>query len=347
MRRPTGSPLSREDRCEDQLVLPLSREDRCEEQLVLPPSREDRCEVSKVELERQLVLPARREDRFVNSAGGLEPSPSLRRLSPPRSPVFLGPSDAAPIRSYMEAAVDFHGVTACAEFPNDNPALHEGALWVVREIGEGAACERRILETIEEARGMVAEAPVAEVAAAVAVVEEPLVATEPPTDPAPPVVEAEDEDDDIEIVEELSFEGAIDESPAAPQAPSADAFALFVAAIEDVARAAGAKDDAMATIAALVGRARLDASASEEHKTLRAQALAWQGILRGESEDFSACGSGMLDEWAAGLVAFVLGNAQRADGLENSAGAVSQRSASSNRPRNSASTVLEPRALAR
>ena len=47
-----------------------------------------------------------------------------------------------------------------------------------------------------------------------------------------------------------------------------------------------------------------------------AQALAWQGILRGESEDFAACGGGMLDEWTASLVAQRLGNAQRADGLK-------------------------------
>jgi hypothetical protein len=240
--------------------------------------------------------------------------------------------------------VDFHGVTACAEFPNDNPALHEGAFWVVREIGQALACERRVAEVLEEEAVKVAEEPVVEVAAAVAVVEEPIVAKEPSTDPAPPVFEAEDEEDDIEIVEELSFEGAVDESPAPPEAPviearatetetrapmpdvetpevadeapPADAFALFVAAIEDVARAAGAKDDAMSTIAVLMGRSRIDAAASEEHRTLRAQALAWQGILRGESEDFSACGGGMLDEWAAGLVAVVLGNAQRADGLK-------------------------------
>ena len=203
-----------------------------------------------------------------------------------------------------------------AEFPNDNPALHDGALWVVRELGEAPTCERRVAEIPEVEPVMVAEAPV--------------VAKEPPTQiPAPPVVEADDEEDDIEIVGELSFEEAIDESPAPPdapateaetpmaagEAPSANPFEFFVVAVEDVARAAGANDDAMSMIAVLVGRARLDASASEEHKTLRTQALAWQGILRGESEDFAACGCGMLDEWAAGLIAVVLGNAQRADGL--------------------------------
>ena len=52
------------------------------------------------------------------------------------------------------------------------------------------------------------------------------------------------------------------------------------------------------------------------HGTLRAQALAWQGILRGESEDFGACGGAMLDEWCAALIAGVLGQSVRADGLK-------------------------------
>jgi hypothetical protein len=41
--------------------------------------------------------------------------------------------------------------------------------------------------------------------------------------------------------------------------------------------------------------------------------LAWQGILRGESEDFGALGP--LDEWAADVVARVVGNPARADGI--------------------------------
>ena len=42
--------------------------------------------------------------------------------------------------------------------------------------------------------------------------------------------------------------------------------------------------------------------------------VAWQGILRGESEDFSLCG-GTLDEWTANVLARLLGNAGRADGI--------------------------------
>ena len=104
------------------------------------------------------------------------------------------------------------------------------------------------------------------------------------------------------------------ESVAPP--PSDDPFAMLTAVLEDVARAAGADEAMLATLACLLGRTRLGASAPDGHAALRAQALAWQGILRGESEDFTACGSGMLDEWCAALVAAVLGQNMRADGLK-------------------------------
>jgi hypothetical protein len=51
------------------------------------------------------------------------------------------------------------------------------------------------------------------------------------------------------------------------------------------------------------------------------QVLAWQGILRGESEDFGVPGYGALeplgplDEWSADIVARVVGNPARADGI--------------------------------
>jgi hypothetical protein len=154
---------------------------------------------------------------------------------------------------------------------------------------------------------------------------------DPPTDPTPPVIEADDADDDIEIVETLAFDDAVDESPEPPGVPLPeplvaaesvspaaldDPFAMLVAVLEDVARAAGADDATTATLLCLLGRTRLDASAPDTQHTLRAQALAWQGILRGESEDFAACGAGMLDEWCASLIAGVVGQNARADGLK-------------------------------
>ena len=49
-----------------------------------------------------------------------------------------------------------------------------------------------------------------------------------------------------------------------------------------------------------------------------AKVLAWQGILRGESEDFALSDGGALeplDEWAADVLARVLGAPARTDGI--------------------------------
>ena len=49
-----------------------------------------------------------------------------------------------------------------------------------------------------------------------------------------------------------------------------------------------------------------------------AKVVAWQGILRGESEDFSLPDGGALeplDEWAADVLARVLGSPARADAV--------------------------------
>ena len=190
--------------------------------------------------------------------------------------------------SYMVAAMSDQVLAACAEFPNDNPGLHLGAIWYGAEVTGAPVCEPA------------------------------------PTAPTPPVIEADDEADDIEIVETLAFEDAVDESPeppapvteSVPPTASDDPFATLVATLEDVARAAGADDAAMGTLLCLLGRTRLDAAAPDASHGLRAQALAWQGILRGESEDFGACGAAMLDEWCAALIAGVLGQNVRADGLK-------------------------------
>jgi hypothetical protein len=99
-------------------------------------------------------------------------------------------------------------------------------------------------------------------------------------------------------------------------APADDPFAVLVRVIEEVATASGADENALTMLRMLLGQTRLDAKASADAKVLRDQALAWQGILRGESDDFDALGGAMLDEWSAALVARVLGNASRADGLK-------------------------------
>jgi hypothetical protein len=196
---------------------------------------------------------------------------------------------------------------ACAEFPNDNPALHAGAIWFCAALAASPECE------LPEAEPIVAEVA---------------------TDPTPPVVEAEDETDGIEIVDELEIADAVEESMAPPpladtpppvphlaseEAPGAeldDPFVTFVAVLEDVAKGAGADDAALRVLRVLLGRERIDPGATAEALKTRAQSLAWQAILRGESEDFDACGAAMLDEWSAAVVAGVVGNPARADLLK-------------------------------
>jgi hypothetical protein len=163
--------------------------------------------------------------------------------------------------------------------------------------------------------------------------------------------------DPIEIVDELSFDDSLDDLPAVlratepepvsdgaaepasePAAP-ADAFAQLVASLEDVARALGAGDEAVACLDALFGHSRMEGVAAGNHVAealiaggvvargtrglvrsgpFTAKVLAWQGILRGESEDFSLADGGALeplDEWAADLVARVVGPPARAEGI--------------------------------
>jgi hypothetical protein len=71
----------------------------------------------------------------------------------------------------------------------------------------------------------------------------------------------------------------------------------------------------MQTLRVLLGRERIAADAPPEHSSIRTAAAAWQAILRGESEDFSACGATTLDEWSSMLVAVALGEPARADSL--------------------------------
>ena len=152
----------------------------------------------------------------------------------------------------------------------------------------------------------------------------------------------------IEIVDELSFgfDDAVDDGlVAAGPAPSteepapSDPFARLVSSLEEVARGLGAGDEGIACLAALFGQTRLDgfkpgdraaealvaadvvargARGFSRSQTFTAKVLAWQGILRGESDDFSLPDGGALeplDEWAADLVARVVGPPARADGI--------------------------------
>ncbi len=221
-----------------------------------------------------------------------------------------------------------HRRTASAEFPNDNPDLHDGALWVV---SRPCARAQLLLRAVPR--------------------------SEPPPEPAEAEFDLPDEGDDglldididielaeqpalaeqaeaapVELAAELVEEAAAPEPARAEQAsaaaePPEDLFAVFVAALVRVAMDAGASriaaglpgflergtlaSDGLApeVVEALVSRgfaevrdAGLVASAA-----CAATSGAWSHVLRGESDDLSACGTSTLDGWGAELLAASLG----------------------------------------
>lgn len=189
-------------------------------------------------------------------------------------------------------------VVKCTEFPNDNPAL-----WSDEAVVEITPTER--MEMVEEADAD-AEVPIE-------IVDE---------------FEMGDEVQDVEIDAPAPVPVAV-ESP--PPAPEADPFATLVRVMQQVAGPQGA-----ACVAMLLGQARVEASAIDDavaeslvaaglleraskglarSEAFTNRVLAWQGILRGESEDFDACGTATLDEWAADVIARVVGNPARVDML--------------------------------
>jgi hypothetical protein len=211
--------------------------------------------------------------------------------------------------------VEIRTLAACSEFPNDNTALHLGAVWVCEELLGPVRPIPVVAEAVVEI-----EAPVeAEVQVAVDPAVAVEAAPEPVTLPTPPVLEADDDSDDIEIVDEIAMDDAIDEMPEPPAAseppPAEDPFGTLVRLLEDMARGASAGEKAIAILRAILGRERLGDDAAPEHATLRAQAAGWQALLRNESEDFEACGPSPLDEWSATVLARALGEPSRVDSL--------------------------------
>jgi hypothetical protein len=213
-----------------------------------------------------------------------------------------------------------------SEFPNDNPALHRGAVWVMNEpCGEWEAERSATLET-----------PPPSVTAATTM----LTSSEPASTLLPPApdtergCEARDEpgdepEDDIEVVEELE---PIDFDPVSDDG---DPFAAFVRMLVEVAVEAGC-DKTAAILPALLDEGRVAPGGLPENvieallangtlartesglvggEALRGNAAAWRAILRGDSEDFSSCGPRMLDEWAAHLVASLALAPAKTEGL--------------------------------
>ncbi len=196
-----------------------------------------------------------------------------------------------------------------SEFPNDNAALHRGAVWVTHEPCAQWEAER----SATPAPSLAASASVA-VAQAPAVVQ--AVAAPAPSPDLPTLLD-DDPPDDIEVVEELDpIEldlSQVDDDP----------FATFIRTLVEVATDAGC-EKAAAILPALLDGGRvvpgvLPQAVSDAllgsgvlartdgglvgGESFRKTAAAWRAILRGDSEDFSSCGTRMLDEWAADLVA--------------------------------------------
>lgn len=105
-----------------------------------------------------------------------------------------------------------------------------------------------------------------------------------------------DDGSDIEVVETLGPFEAIDEGPGAP----CDPYATLVATLAAVARDVGAPQLA----------ARL-----ADTLDIDPVAIAWRAILRGQSDDYAACGAATLDEWAADTLARLMSAPSRASQL--------------------------------
>ena len=105
-----------------------------------------------------------------------------------------------------------------------------------------------------------------------------------------------DDGSDIEVVETLGPFDAIDEGPRAPRDP----YATLVETLAAVARDVGAPQLA----------ARL-----ADTLDIDPVAMAWRAILRGESDDYAACGAATLDEWAAETLARLMSAPSRVSQL--------------------------------
>ena len=204
----------------------------------------------------------------------------------------------------------------CAEFPNDNPGLHLGAIWCC--LGPCEAATREPPASLPSAAPIPAPIPDEIPIALPIAVEEPSRRPDcSPEDGSPEGCSLKD----CSPEEESSVH---DEDP----------FAVLVRLLQEVAASAGASGEAGTLLLGLLGETRLDGAAltaaplesliagghvdptpsgNRRSEALTRTVLAWRSILRGESEDFAACGSLPLDEWAADLVARALGNpAQKA-----------------------------------
>jgi hypothetical protein len=242
-----------------------------------------------------------------------------------------------------------------AEFPNDNPELHAGARWVclavtgapVAVLPERAPRPALPVVAVEEPVAsmsvveLLTEAiPEARISGIVGLGEtsrdeldedEPIVVEDlPPLDESATL-------EGLAPVLELDLTALAAPAPVAP-APSTtiappppdDPWVVFVATLADVAIGAGSPHVAsvlpgllveglLPSLPADVMKALAEANVVRDDAVapaFLARTRAWIGILRGTSDDFDACGTAMLDEWGADLLARLLGQPSRAEALK-------------------------------
>ena len=203
-----------------------------------------------------------------------------------------------------------------AEFPNDNPELHDGTLWICLEVCSAprplrvprpTAYDALIAPPSAELGAVVPPVPAASVS-----VGAPVIGLAPPVELAslvPPI--------------EASVELVAARPGLAKALPESDPFQRFVQAMVDVAKAAGGSR-AAAILPALLerGTTRPDALDPPALDALGRRGLwvgrqpsprfvatlaAFRETLRGESADLAICGEYTLDRWAAELLAALLG----------------------------------------
>jgi hypothetical protein len=191
-------------------------------------------------------------------------------------------------------------IALVAEFPNDNPTLHAGVMWVCFETAGGPPIAVReavpvVVEVEAAALPPASEPEPLEVAAPVKV--EPPEQRESPRESGIVTSACVDDVDEPIVVEEL--EPLADAEMVEPVLPVAarppDDFSLLCAA--------------MAAVAPQVAPSLPVALAAD------GAAAAWRAILDGTSDDLSACGGATLDEWASELLARLLGDPSRAGAL--------------------------------
>ncbi|HEV8548479.1 MAG TPA: hypothetical protein VGQ57_05605 [Polyangiaceae bacterium] len=199
---------------------------------------------------------------------------------------------------------------AASEFPNDNPELHDGLVWVCPAPLDRALPTLRLRPIVGALPRVLGpswerEAEPTNVAEAEpdhAEAEPDHAETEPDHAETPPTVVAAE----------------------SPESEPSGPFEVFVMTLARIALARGATR-AASSVALLLGEARLPAGAVDEQilrslvarrvvvpagtqltPEFRAARDAWRGILTGSVSDLSACGASTLDAWAAELLGAIL-----------------------------------------